>query len=82
MLILQSQIENRDYFIDFKNKMQQLEGDFSISSLANTFKMDKNNKQTRRFHGLSVVTYTPSQWNWTPPYPVYKNTALKQACHM
>ena len=91
IIILRRGISETDYFGDFWELMSQDEraGDFFVRSFNRSFPMHNTEKTlddgrdfVKGFAGLTIVTYYPKHWDWTPPDQLFKRAIPKFDLHL
>ena len=86
VLILRRGNSETDYFGDFWELMSQTErtGDFYVRSFSRSFPMHNTEKTleegkdyVKGFAGLTIVTYYPKHWDWSPPDQLFERAISK-----
>ena len=91
VLILRRGISETDYFGDFWELIleQGRMGDFFVRSFNRSFRMHNTEKSqetgkviVKGFAGLTIATYYPKQWNWSPPDQLFERAIPKKDLHL
>ena len=87
VLILRRGVSETHWFGDFVDLMTapnpSKSGNFTIRSLNKSFQMlNTMDGKLTGFAGLSIVTYYPKVWNWTPPDHLFERAILKYDLHL
>ena len=91
ILILRRGISETDYFGDFWELMSQGDrtGDFYVRSFNRSFPMHNTEKTledgrdyVKGFAGLTIVTYYPKHWDWSPPDQLFERAIPKFDLHL
>ena len=91
VLILRRGISETDYFGDFWELMsdQRRLGDLYVRSFNRSFRMCNTEKSmetgreiVKGFAGLTIATYYPKDWEWSPPDQLFERAIPKYDLHL
>ena len=91
ILILRRGISETDYFGDFWELMSRGDrtGDFYVRSFNRSIPMQNTEKTledgrdyVKGFAGLTIVTYYPKHWDWSPPDQLFERAIPKFDLHL